>query len=459
MLESKNMKNLLFVGAVGVAVFAFVAIAKAQDVGFEGVFDSSVSVDLKVNRQDGPVEVEKGDKIAVSWISEGASRCRGNWSKNDIKLSGTVAGRISRSAVIKVACINKEGERDDDSVVVNVSGQATVTAPIPVTQTEIQVSPAMNSTMENIASGTAVRTTHITLKSSGKPLQKIEGFVLELTGTAPRNAFAGVVIFPENSNYSTTVAPIPSGPIVPIPFNTNNQAVALYSGFIPDEGQVFTFGVVMAPNISQYDCKEFSVRVVAIRTSASVSGSLPISGGRFTIYSSAPATSAQPSITVLSPNGGESWQTGSTQTISWRGASAGYKFVLNLLGPDGYFSVGLGQEIFSPGITNYQWRIPEAQRTGNNKLQIGLCPQSNSDLYCSNMQKNTYAALDESDSYFTITAPASPITVDLKAYTNNSIPSDGPITVAAGTAIALSYTTTGKIEQCNGDVTGPSLGM
>src|SRR3989338_9935323 len=117
MLESKNMKNLLFVGAVGVAVFAFVAIAKAQDVGFEGVFDSSVSVDLKVNGQDGPITVEKGSRIVVSWISEDARRCRGNWSKNDIKLSGTVAGKISKSAVIKVACINKEGERDDDSVV------------------------------------------------------------------------------------------------------------------------------------------------------------------------------------------------------------------------------------------------------------------------------------------------------------------------------------------------------
>ena len=123
------MKKLLFVGAVGVAVFAFVAIAKAQDVGFEGVFDSSVSVDLKVNGQDGPVTVEKGSRIVVSWLSQDASRCRGNWSKNDIKLSGTVAGKISKSALIKVACINEDRERADDVVGVNIVGLLPVVQP------------------------------------------------------------------------------------------------------------------------------------------------------------------------------------------------------------------------------------------------------------------------------------------------------------------------------------------
>ena len=34
-------------------------------------------------------------------------------------------------------------------------------------------------------------------------------------------------------------------------------------------------------------------------------------------------TSTQPSITVLSPNGGESWQSGTTQTIRWSGSVAG----------------------------------------------------------------------------------------------------------------------------------------
>ncbi len=88
----------------------------------ESIFDT-VSVDLKVNGQDGPIEVEKRDRIVLSWISEGATRCRGIWSKNDLKLIGTAAGRITRSVTIKIACINAEdGERADDFVVVNVPG-------------------------------------------------------------------------------------------------------------------------------------------------------------------------------------------------------------------------------------------------------------------------------------------------------------------------------------------------
>ena len=89
------------------------------DLANESIFDT-VSVNLKVNGQDGPVEVEKRSRIVLSWISEGATRCRGVWSKNDIKLSGTAAGRITRDATIKVACINADGERADDAVVVNV---------------------------------------------------------------------------------------------------------------------------------------------------------------------------------------------------------------------------------------------------------------------------------------------------------------------------------------------------
>lgn len=86
----------------------------------ESIFDT-VSVDLKVNGQDGPIEVEKRDRIVLSWISDGATRCRGVWSKNDIKLSGTAAGRITRPVTIKIACINGDGERADDEVRVNVS--------------------------------------------------------------------------------------------------------------------------------------------------------------------------------------------------------------------------------------------------------------------------------------------------------------------------------------------------
>jgi hypothetical protein len=87
----------------------------------ENVFDT-VSLDVKVNGSDGPVEVQKGGRIVVSWISEGASRCRAVWSKNDIAKSGTVAGRLSKTGTytIRAACIDDNNNRADDSVMVKV---------------------------------------------------------------------------------------------------------------------------------------------------------------------------------------------------------------------------------------------------------------------------------------------------------------------------------------------------
>jgi len=87
----------------------------------ENIFDT-VSLDVKVNGSDGPVSIQKGGRIAVSWISEGASRCRAMWSKNDIAKSGTIAGRLSRtgSFSIRAACVDSDGNRADDNVIVNV---------------------------------------------------------------------------------------------------------------------------------------------------------------------------------------------------------------------------------------------------------------------------------------------------------------------------------------------------
>lgn len=149
------MKKLFCVGAASVIVAVLavtamprVALAELGDVGFDNIFDQSVSVDLKVNGSDGPVTVVQGSRIVVSWISEGATRCRGNWSRNDIRLNGTIAGRITKSIVVKVACINRDGERDDDAVAVNVSGGAVIPnptptptpTPVPVGEGQLQVS-------------------------------------------------------------------------------------------------------------------------------------------------------------------------------------------------------------------------------------------------------------------------------------------------------------------------------
>ena len=74
----------------------------------ENIFDA-LSVDLKVNDSHGPVEVAVGSRITISWESEGAKRCRGNWSKKDLPLNGKVSGRLRRSLTtpltVRIACV------------------------------------------------------------------------------------------------------------------------------------------------------------------------------------------------------------------------------------------------------------------------------------------------------------------------------------------------------------------
>jgi len=99
----------------------------------ENIFDDDLSVDLKVNGNDGPVKIVVGDQITISWESEGAKRCRGSWSKKDLPLKGRVTGRLNRSLTgvltIRFACIDTDGNRKDDSVTLNINSQPTLTSP------------------------------------------------------------------------------------------------------------------------------------------------------------------------------------------------------------------------------------------------------------------------------------------------------------------------------------------
>src|SRR3989344_6605609 len=89
----------------------------------ENIFDT-LSVDLKINGSDGPVEVAVGDRITISWESDGAKRCRSNFSKKDLSLNGKVSGRLSRSLVgsitVRLACKDGDGNREDDTVVLKI---------------------------------------------------------------------------------------------------------------------------------------------------------------------------------------------------------------------------------------------------------------------------------------------------------------------------------------------------
>lgn len=141
-----NISSLFVLGALLLLLFVGAGTLSAQtDDDFlqgENIFDTP-SVDLKVNGSDGPVNVAIGERITISWESDGAKRCRGNWSKKDLRLNGKIAGKLSRSVVssvtVRIACIDGDGNRKDDSVLLEVSSTSAFPTPTSTEQLRINL--------------------------------------------------------------------------------------------------------------------------------------------------------------------------------------------------------------------------------------------------------------------------------------------------------------------------------
>ncbi len=109
-------------------------------------------------------------------------------------------------------------------------------------------------------------------------------------------------------------------------------------------------------------------------------------------------TSTQPSsITVASPNGGESWQAGTTRTIAWSyTGNPGTYVKIDLLNNGAFVgAIASSAPLGSGGSGSYIWNIPSTQATGN-LYQIRVTSASNA----------TY--IDTSNSSFSITTPTLP---------------------------------------------------
>jgi hypothetical protein len=106
------------------------------------------------------------------------------------------------------------------------------------------------------------------------------------------------------------------------------------------------------------------------------------------------------SITITSPNGGEIWKVGTTQTIRWTyGGSLGSKVRIELL------KGGVVTRIIKSSVSigknesgSYNWKIPSNQTPGNN-YQIRVTSTSNSSY------------TDTSNSNFSIASPSADNTV------------------------------------------------
>lgn len=131
------------------------------------------------------------------------------------------------------------------------------------------------------------------------------------------------------------------------------------------------------PNISSTQCR---IRIVDV-----VTGTSDQSNSTFTI-----SQPLNPSITVTSPNGGENWQAGSLQTITWNSVDVSTVSIS--------FTTNNGttwNEIINTTVSNgsFNWNIPE---------------NINSTLCRVRVMDNDSIVQDESDETFTIFTPLNP---------------------------------------------------
>ena len=123
-----------------------------------------------------------------------------------------------------------------------------------------------------------------------------------------------------------------------------------------------------------------------------------------TVFSVNGQNTPTPSITVTSPNGGEAWQLGSTQTVTWTSSGINYTR-LDLVDTAGEIKVtNLANFAGNPGSVS--WALPTNIPIGNYKMRISTCTSLPSKDNCNPLTADVY---DLSDSYFSLTATSQAI--------------------------------------------------
>jgi len=128
-----------------------------------------------------------------------------------------------------------------------------------------------------------------------------------------------------------------------------------------------------------------------------------------------------PTITVTSPNGDESWQQGTTHTISWSSTGDVGSYVKIELYKGGTFDTTITSSTSNDG--SYSWGILSSQTPGADH-KVKITSTSDSNIY------------DYSDSYFSITSIA-----ENHAPVVNSITAN-PTTVSTGETVTVSVDAT-----------------
>ena len=127
-----------------------------------------------------------------------------------------------------------------------------------------------------------------------------------------------------------------------------------------------------------------------------------------------------PGITASSPNGGQTWAAGSTQTITWTYVGDPGNVKIDLLkGGVVVSTIASFVSKGSNGVGSYNWTIPSSQAAGSD-YKVRITSTSNSSV------------TDTSDNFFTVLGPSVTVTSP-----------NGGDTLTAGTTKTITWTYTG----------------
>jgi len=147
-----------------------------------------------------------------------------------------------------------------------------------------------------------------------------------------------------------------------------------------------------------------------------------------------------PSITVISPNGGERWTVRTAYFIKWIAENA-TRVSIDIIDETGKvpsWDSGIPAVLRNSKFgfeMSYLWAIPNTALPGKYKVKIGACPVQISDLDCANEDLSKYA-VDLSDNYFSIIASTTTIEPSITISSNPSAYA-GKVTINKGGRIII----------------------
>jgi len=136
---------------------------------------STPTVDLKVNNQDGPITVDQGSSVTLSWTSQNANTCQasGSWSGSKNTEGSETIGRINSSQTFILTCKGNGGESSDRAIV-NTKQQ-------PVIITSPQTPPSGSGSGKSTISGsTTQKISTSSLTTINLDVQKVQQSITDL---------------------------------------------------------------------------------------------------------------------------------------------------------------------------------------------------------------------------------------------------------------------------------------